>query len=311
MLFFPYKVDINLNRIPIITLLVCIACISIYYYQYKNELIINTAALSYCNKIDDKLFDVVVEKITGGNNARHCADILLSIHLSHKPKTKIEKLASNYHVFDSLNFAQGQSLVVDLLSKHHSKFVGNAPASFTVNIMYDPRSFSIQHMFTASFAHGNWMHLMGNLFFFFAFAASIEIIVGSLAYLFIISGIALGTNLIYSLAMFSDPNALPTLGLSGVVMGMIGLFTFLLPTAKIRCFLWVIVIVRILTIPAWVLALWYIGWDVYHLYAQNNQTNINLIVHVSGAILGFLIGLVFYRKNRPTISGSKRLRRTS
>jgi membrane associated rhomboid family serine protease len=214
-------------------------------------------------------------------------------------------------VFDSLNFAQGQALVVTVLKEEYEKFKKTAPESFTAKLYYVPGSFSFDHMITAVFAHGNVTHLLGNLFFFFAFAASVEIIVGMLAFTTIILTLAVGTNLSYSAVMFANMEALPTLGLSGVVMGMIGLFVFLLPTANIRCFFWFLVIVRILRIPAWFLATWYIGWDILQLYLEHSGSNINLVAHVSGAVIGFFIGVLFYRNRRPVITASKRLRNPS
>jgi len=309
MLFFPYKVDINLKRLPLLTILVCVICLVVYYFQYTNNLIIEKAAIRFCETNKEKLFGVIVEKITAEKSVRNCAKLIYSIHIDDKPQQKILALAENYHVFDSLNFAQGQSLVITILNEEYDKFRKAAPQSLTAKLYYAPGSFSFANMVTAVFAHGSVSHLLGNLFFFFAFAASVEIIVGIVAFTGIILALAIGTNLSYSTVMFANIEALPTLGLSGVVMGMIGLFVFLLPTANIRCFFWFLVIVRILRIPAWFLATWYIGWDILQLYAHDSGSNINLVAHVSGAVIGLLIGLIFYRNKRPVITASKRLRK--
>ncbi|KPJ87984.1 MAG: hypothetical protein AMJ53_17400 [Gammaproteobacteria bacterium SG8_11] len=311
MLFFPYKVDINLKRLPLLTILVCIVCLVVYYFQYTNNRAIEKTAIKFCENNKDKLFAVVVEKITTAKTVRNCAKLIYSIHINDKPQLKILGLAEDYHVFDSLNFAQGQSLVTTVLNEEYGKFKKIAPQSLTTQLYYVPGSFSFVHMISAVFAHGNMAHLLGNLFFFFAFAASIEIIVGMVAFTIIILTLAIGTNLSYSAVMFANIEALPTLGLSGVVMGMIGLFVFLLPTANIRCFFWFLVIVRILRIPAWFLASWYIGWDVFQLYTAQSGSNVNLVAHVSGAVIGLAIGVIFYRHKRPVITASKRLRRST
>lgn len=94
-------------------------------------------------------------------------------------------------------------------------------------------------------------------------------------------------------------------------MGMIGLFVFLLPTANIRCFFWFLVIVRILRIPAWFLASWYISWDVFQLYNAQSGSNTNVVAHISGAVIGLLVGIIFYRHKRPVITASKRLRKST
>ena len=309
MLFFPYKVDINLKRLPILTILVCIVCLVVYYFQYQNNRVIERAAIKYCESNKEKLFGVVVEKITGERSVRNCAKLIYSIHVSEAPQFKIQSLAEDYHVFDSLNFSQGQALVVSILDEEYAKYRKTVPQSLTSQLYYTPGSLSVRNMVSAAFAHGNLSHLLGNLFFFFAFAASVEIITGLFAFSVIVLALAIGTNLAYSAVMFTNPEALPTLGLSGVVMGMIGLFVFLLPTAKIRCFFWFLVIVRIFKIPAWFLAAWYISWDVFQLYSESGGSNVNLVAHISGAMIGFLLGVIFYRNKRPVITASKRLRR--
>jgi len=98
--------------------------------------------------------------------------------------------------------------------------------------------------------------------------------------------------------MLQNLQALPTVGLSGVVMGMIALFVFFIPWARISCFLWLIVFYRRFALPAWLLASWYIGWDVYALFTREGSTGVNLVAHLSGAAIGFLLGVTFFRQKR-------------
>lgn len=292
------------------TLLVCALCMSIYYQQVSRDIAISHAALQYCKKnSDDHLLNLIVEKITGQRNVQRCVDTLITIHSSSNPQQLINELASNATEFESLTFQKGTDLINDVLYDKYSEFARKAPPSITAQLMYEPRSFEVSKMISAAFAHGSIMHLVGNLFFFFAFAASVEIILGSLTFLAVVVALALGTHITYSLVLFSDPNAMPTLGLSGVVMGMIALFTFLIPTARIRCFFWFFFIVRIFIIPGWLLALWYIGWDIFNLYSGSGSPNVNLIAHVSGAVIGLSMGLVFFRKQRPILRTSGRIKR--
>lgn len=310
MLFFPYKVDLDLRRIPLMTLLVCALCISIYYQQVSRDVAISHSAMQFCKQAsDDRLLLLVVEKITGERSVKRCADTLMTIHSSAHPQQMINELASNAMEFETMSFKKGSDLINEVLYDKYSEFARQAPPSITAKLMYEPRSFEITKMLSAAFAHGSVMHLLGNLFFFFAFAASVEIILGSITFIAVVVALALGTHIIYSLVLFSDPNALPTLGLSGVVMGMIALFTFLIPTARIRCFFWFFFIVRIFVIPGWILALWYIGWDVFNLYSGGGTPNVNLIAHVSGAAIGLCMGIIFFRKQRPILRSSGRIRR--
>jgi len=45
---------------------------------------------------------------------------------------------------------------------------------------------------------------------------------------------------------------------------------------------------------AGLIALWYVGWDVYGIYQQGNHSAINYVAHVSGAATGAMFG-VYYR----------------
>ncbi len=134
-------------------------------------------------------------------------------------------------------------------------------------------------------AHGDWWHLPGNLIFFLAFAPSVELLLqSSVKYVATIIAISFVTAVTYSISTFIQGAPVPTLGLSGVVMGMIGLSAYLMPHAKIRTFVWFIVFVKNLYIPAWIFAVWYIGWDAFELFSNSDNVGVNLVAHVSGGI---------------------------
>ena len=149
-------------------------------------------------------------------------------------------------------------------------------------------------MLTSTFSHGDLAHLLGNLLFFYIFAASVEIVFGALVYFGFIILVTLATSLSYSYAMAGVEGALPTVGLSGVVMSAVAALAVMMPRVRIRCFFWFFVFFRIFRIPALFLAAWYIGWDVYGIYQAGDSSHINYVAHVSGAAVGALFG-VYYR----------------
>jgi membrane associated rhomboid family serine protease len=77
-----------------------------------------------------------------------------------------------------------------------------------------------------------------------------------------------------------------------------GLFAYLLPHGKIRCYYWFIVIFGSIAVPAWMLAAWYIGGDVYRLLSSDDHGAINVLAHVAGGISGFLYGFFFLKGTR-------------
>ena len=169
----------------------------------------------------------------------------------------------------------------------------------TDSLMYYPLSWNPVTMLTSSLAHGGWWHLFGNLAFFMAFAPALEVLIGSrLRFLGIMLFISFVVGICYSVSiLMGSSEPLPTLGLSGVVMGMIGLSAYLMPQARIRVFFWFIVFWKIFFVPAWILATVYIGLDIWEMFTATNYHGINVVAHVAGGIAGYGYGL-FWLKDR-------------
>ncbi len=298
MLFFPFKVDISLSRTPYLTILIAIACLVIYWQQENISRDIVAYADTFCAAQKGQRHKTVMKKLYEKSEADEnsiCISAITSIHFSDDPNKTISKLVSQTTRFSTKSLERTHTYINDHLHKKYDEFKKDAPEDLTRNLWYSPDSFNIVKMISSTFSHSSWSHVIGNLFFFFAFAASIEIILGSVIFFIVIAGLAVGTNASYALAVYSAPEVIPTLGLSGVVMGMIGMFIYFIPKERILCFFWFIIIIKKFSIPAWILAIWYFGWDVYGLYSTGTSSSVNLIAHVSGFILGYIIGMTFFK----------------
>lgn len=166
------------------------------------------------------------------------------------------------------------------------------------SLLYYPDSWNPLSMVTAVFAHAGFWHLLGNLVFFLAFAPALEILVGSTPrYIGFMLFLALVTGISYSLwTVVNLAEPVPTLGFSGVVMGMTGLSAYLMPQARIRVFCWLL-IWKIFFVPAWIMAVVYIGLDAWHMFSSDDFGGINLVAHVSGGLAGYAYGF-FWLKDR-------------
>jgi membrane associated rhomboid family serine protease len=186
----------------------------------------------------------------------------------------------------------------------YRSFRAGAPSNLTTRLAYAPDSWNPLRMLSAAVAHASWSHVIGNLIFFYAFAATIEILLGPALYLAVLLVLALGTHTVYSLAMMNNPAALPTVGLSGVVMGMIALFVYFIPHARISCFLWLIFFYRRFALPAWLLASWYIGWGSLHDVHEGRKHRGQSHRPPVGAALGLAIGAILLSRQAPLGAGS-------
>lgn len=132
----------------------------------------------------------------------------------------------------------------------------------------------------------------GTLFSSSPFRQTLELLIGNpLKYIGILVLIEFVCDFIYSLVSLSNGIAVPTLGLSGIVTGVIGLSAFMMPWVRIRTLVWILIHIRIYYIPAWMLASWFIGWDTYYLITETDNGGVNLVAHVSAGVAGYLIGL--------------------
>ncbi|MCB1667140.1 MAG: rhomboid family intramembrane serine protease [Porticoccaceae bacterium] len=299
MIFLPYKLDTSINRLPILTLLVCILCVFVYWQQYSIDKDHSKAVEKFCYDNIDKGAIAFLRKIARTESGNQCPEIFQAIRTAPNTQLKIEEL-SKEAIPSTLFSSNADNLkyVHNRLTELFKQYDSTVPKSLTSTLAYDPKNPSFKKMLTSTFSHADIIHLAGNLLFFYIFAASVEIIVGGFVFSIFVLVTSVGTSLAYSHSLFGIESTLPTIGLSGVVMAAMTALAVMLPTIKIRCFFWFLVYIRVFRIPALSLAAWYIGWDIYGMKQAGNDSYINYVAHVSGAIIGGVLGIfcIFFRK---------------
>lgn len=310
MMLLPIQAELGFSRFPGITVLICLICGGVFFAQSSNWHKIEQRSDSFCERQQDRVLDMVFKNTFGVPGKPACLQFVRTASQHQDPDQLIKSAAANSKAFATLTLGQSRALTEKRLLSTFQQYQSAVPENLTSKLAYAPQTYSVLKMFTSTLAHSSWSHILGNLFIFFAFAASVEVALGYGRYLAAYSALTVVTALSYSVVMSVIASPLPTIGLSGIVMGMIGLFIFLVPYAKIRCFLWVVIIFKFISVPAWVLAIWYVGWDIYSLFYQQNESNINFVAHVSGACFGYLFGVVFCRdiKNRINVEMNRATR---
>jgi len=302
MFFFPYRLDANTRRWPILTLLICILCVWVYWQQYSVDRQYFVTLEKFCTEGLSKREHAWLNRVPTGYHGDNCGFLLEVIRESGDAEAEIERLAAEVEPIklyrskqDNLDHVEKQ------LTDIYRKFARDVPEPLTRDLVYDPRELDVIKMFTATFSHGGLMHLFGNLLFFYIFAAAIEMALGSLVLLGLVVISTLGTSLAYSFSMAGVDNALPTLGLSGVVMAAVAALGVMMPRVRIRCFFWFFVFFRIFRVPALLLAVWYVGWDIYEVNRQGNDSYVNYVAHLSGAAIGAVLGIYYLWFRRKAI----------
>ena len=100
------------------------------------------------------------------------------------------------------------------------------------------------------FMHGSWLHIIGNMLFLWIFGNNVEDAMGRVRFLvfYLLSGlIAIGAQTTVTLALGTNAAAaVPTLGASGAVSGVLGAYLVLLPFARVLT----LVFILLLEVPA-------------------------------------------------------------
>lgn len=133
---------------------------------------------------------------------------------------------------------------------------------------------------TTTFLHASFWHLLGNMWFLWIFGKGLELRIGSIKLFLLYFLSAIGSGLVFSLAM---PLTSVVIGASGAVSGILGSYIVLLPKSRIKTYIPPIFLV---SIPA---AAFILVWFLYQLLSISD---FNIVVAYWAHIGGFLTGML-------------------
>ena len=299
-MFLPVKADFPLPRFPILTILVCLVCFGVFLKQQSDWRDFDMAIDRYCNSSRSHIEQIIFERIAASQGTNSCGDIMYTI--ANDPERDasevITDMASKMRPLTGYNAEDSREYVRQMLEEETRRFETLVPNDPDEGLAYYTGTWNPLTMITSSFAHGDWGHIIFNLIFFFAFAATVEMLVGPIWYTAFILADSWFIGLTGSMVAAATEQHYWTLGLSGIVMGMMGLFAYLLPRGKIKCYYFFIVIFGSIAVPGWMLTAWYLGGDIFTLFTRDNYGTVNVLAHVMGGLGGYLFGLLFLREIR-------------
>lgn len=161
-------------------------------------------------------------------------------------------------------------------------------------------------LLTSMFLHGGIAHLAGNMLFLFIFGDNIEDEMGHLRFLgfYLACGVIAGLTH-YLAAPFSP---VPTVGASGAIAGVMGGYLLLFPRARVDILIILVIIFKILPVPAWVLlAVWFAMQVFGGFGAQAGDAGVAYWAHAGGFLAGMILtvplwlrrgGPAFWNRNR-------------
>jgi len=150
---------------------------------------------------------------------------------------------------------------------------------------------------TAMFLHAGWLHIIGNMVFFWAFGPAMEDAMGRVRFLafYLVGGVVAMTAQVLAMPTSRVPN----LGASGAIAAVMGAFIVIYPRDRIKTAIWLLLFVRMTYIPAVLL----IGvWFVMQLFSAGQVAGhvqgggVAYTAHVGGFLFGVVTGRL-WKKN--------------
>ena len=153
---------------------------------------------------------------------------------------------------------------------------------------------------TSMFMHGSWLHLIGNMLFLWIFGNNVEDTMGKVRFLafYLLAGLAAtALQTVVTLAAGSDmAAAVPNLGASGAVSGVLGAYLVVLPNAKVLTlvFYFLLEVPAFLFLGAWFLfQLWEGGFS---LTQPEVGGGVAFFAHVGGFVFGAATVRIFMKR---------------
>jgi membrane associated rhomboid family serine protease len=141
---------------------------------------------------------------------------------------------------------------------------------------------------TSMFLHGGWAHLLGNMLFLYIFGDNVEDELGHGPFL----GFYIAGGLAAALAQYaSEPlSQVPMVGASGAIAAVMGAYLVLFPKAKVDILIILIIIFRIIPIPAWImLGLWFGMQVIGGVGSLAGEGGVAFWAHAGGFLAGMIL----------------------
>lgn len=160
-------------------------------------------------------------------------------------------------------------------------------------------------LLTSTFIHAGWVHFLGNMLYLHIFGNNVEDSMGRVRFVVFYLLIGIAANL--GQILVAADSAVPGIGASGAIAGVLGAYLILYPRARVLVLIPAIFIWPILRLPAAVVLVF---WFVIQLFqgalvlatGQAGMGGVAFWVHATGFALGMGLILLF---RDPRLTGRK------
>jgi len=156
----------------------------------------------------------------------------------------------------------------------------------------------ISHMFL----HAGFSHLWGNMLFLLAVGFIVELSMNRSTFLiaYLLSG---ALSVLITIPSGIDSLVI-SLGASGAIAGLMGMYAILFNTRKVRFFYFIYVYFDYVKLPAIYLLVLWLGFQLFQQFNYSDISNVNYLAHIGGLISGAVIAFIISKTKHPNLNYS-------
>ena len=164
-----------------------------------------------------------------------------------------------------------------------------ASADAAEQLGYPPGAWTT--MLSYMFLHGGWLHIIANLWALWLYGDNVEDVMGRGRYLFFF--LVCGVLAAAVHVVLHPGSAIPTIGASGAIAGVMGAYFRMFPHARIVVMIPILVYPLLVEIPAsvylvvWILTQFWVG--TFDLFSTGHASGVAVWAHIGGFIAGMLL----------------------
>jgi len=165
----------------------------------------------------------------------------------------------------------------------------------------DPQAPTWVTAFTSMFMHGGLLHIAGNMLFLWIFGNNVEDSMGRVR--FVVFYLLGGLAALAAQTLIDPDAAVPTIGASGAVAGVLGGYLLLFPRARVVTVVFIVFFFTIIELPALlILGFWFVQQALFGYFDLVDPTGesggVAYFAHIGGFVFGLLLIRAFADERR-------------
>jgi membrane associated rhomboid family serine protease len=144
---------------------------------------------------------------------------------------------------------------------------------------------------TSMFLHGGWFHLIGNMWFLWVFGNNVEDSMGRVRYLifYLICGLAAAATQ----TLASPSSAVPMVGASGAISGVMGAYIVLYPRVRVHMLVFLGIFITRIVVPAYLMLGYWFLLQIIGGGLASGEGGVAFWAHAGGFVAGAVLIYVF------------------